>query len=105
MGISSIIALLAGAVLAPLIVITLCFALEVVFGLKRARVQNARAAGEVEIALLIPAHNEEAIIAQTLERLRESIANAVRISAKLLPRINLRCCKGKFTAGRERVTG
>lgn len=65
--------LLLALLVAPLTILTLCFAIEVFAGLKPLAEPRLRISVGHRAVLLVPAHNEEAVIAKTLEGLRTAV--------------------------------
>jgi len=64
--------------LAPLAVLTAFFVVEVLFGLP-ARRTVARTHPEASAVIIVPAHDEEAVIGETLERLKEALGEGMRV--------------------------
>jgi cellulose synthase/poly-beta-1,6-N-acetylglucosamine synthase-like glycosyltransferase len=71
--------LIVALVLAPFVVLTFCFAVEVLVGLRRLRLPHAPQSGPARAVIIVPAHDEEAILAGRLSDLKESIAGRYRI--------------------------
>lgn len=66
-------------ILAPFILLTLCFAVELFAGLAPLRSPMAAADIEVSTVIVVPAHDEEAMIGATLEQLSSAAAGIARI--------------------------
>lgn len=64
--------------LLPLLTVDLFFAAEIAAGLRRGRPSSTSAAAG-EVVIVIPAHNEAAVIGQTLARLREALSERMRM--------------------------
>jgi cellulose synthase/poly-beta-1,6-N-acetylglucosamine synthase-like glycosyltransferase len=65
--------------LAPFILLTFCFAIEVFAGLRPLQQPAAPTTPDVETVIVVPAHNEESILAANLASLKESAASQARI--------------------------
>lgn len=63
-------------ILAPLTLLTLCFAVELLCGVRALRGQPAPAKGAIAAVIIVPAHNEEAIIGDNLALLKEYSSGA-----------------------------
>jgi cellulose synthase/poly-beta-1,6-N-acetylglucosamine synthase-like glycosyltransferase len=68
--------ILIALILAPLTLLTLCFAVELLCGLRALRAQPAPAAGAIAATIIVPAHNEEAVIGENLALLKEHSSGA-----------------------------
>jgi cellulose synthase/poly-beta-1,6-N-acetylglucosamine synthase-like glycosyltransferase len=68
--------ILIALILAPLTVLTLCFAVELLCGVRALRSRPAPAAAGIAAAIIVPAHNEEAVIGENLARLKEHSSGA-----------------------------
>ena len=65
-------------ILAPIVLVTAFFAIEVICGLSRVRSPIA-ARASVRTVIIIPAHDEEAVIARTVAELKREAAETARI--------------------------
>lgn len=66
--------------LAPLVLLTLCFAIEVFVGLRPLPAPPMLASIDgVRTVVIVPAHNEERVLAPTLERLKTAVAGQATI--------------------------
>lgn len=66
-------------ILAPFALLTFCFAIELFVGLRPLRPVDAPPAIDVSAVIVVPAHDEEPIIADTLTRLKGAAADRARI--------------------------
>lgn len=64
--------------LAPFALLTAFFVVEVLAGLPRQGVRAPTASG-VSAVIIIPAHDEEAVIGETLQRIREALGEGMRV--------------------------
>jgi len=64
--------------LAPFALLTAFFVVEVLAGLPRQGVRTPTASG-VSAVIIIPAHDEEAVIGETLQRIREALGEGMRV--------------------------
>jgi cellulose synthase/poly-beta-1,6-N-acetylglucosamine synthase-like glycosyltransferase len=69
---------LVALLLAPFAVLTLFFTIEVLAGLPRAR-GGRRQATNTSAVIVIPAHDEAAVIASTLRKLKEALSEGIRV--------------------------
>lgn len=70
--------LLLALLLAPFIFLTSCFAAELIAGLKPLRRQNGRPCTATAV-IIVPAHNEETMLAAMLDKLKHAAGNTARI--------------------------
>jgi cellulose synthase/poly-beta-1,6-N-acetylglucosamine synthase-like glycosyltransferase len=66
-------------ILAPLIILTLCFALELVVGIVPLKQSPFPATAAANVVIIVPAHDEEALIGHTLAGLKAAAEGAARI--------------------------
>ena len=66
-------------ILAPLIVLTLCFAVELCVGLRPLRQASPAPTVQGRAVIIVPAHDEEAVIGATIERLKAAAEGVARI--------------------------
>jgi cellulose synthase/poly-beta-1,6-N-acetylglucosamine synthase-like glycosyltransferase len=65
--------------LAPLTLLTACFAIELIAGVRPLRQQARKAATAAKVVIIVPAHNEEAILADRLSALAAATRGGARI--------------------------
>lgn len=65
--------------LAPLIVLTFCFAVEVLAGIRPLQIERLSGANSATAVVVVPAHNEQSILARRLEGLKEAAEGRARI--------------------------
>lgn len=70
---------LAALILAPLVILTLCFAVELIVGLAPVATESVPAAPRGSAVIIIPAHDEEAMIGSTVAALTSATGGAARI--------------------------
>jgi cellulose synthase/poly-beta-1,6-N-acetylglucosamine synthase-like glycosyltransferase len=75
----SVVTLIIALALAPLILLTFCFAVEVILGLWRLKLGDAPSTNDVNAVILVPAHNEEAVLHVRLAALKEASQDRARI--------------------------
>lgn len=66
-------------ILAPFTLLTFCFAVELFVGMRPLRQPKPRAALQARAAIIVPAHDEEAIIAESLAELNRAAAGQAKI--------------------------
>ena len=66
-------------ILAPLIILTTCFAAELLIGLAPLKGPSFQPAGTVEAVVIIPAHDEEALVGSTIAGLKAAAGGRTRI--------------------------
>jgi len=71
--------ILLALILAPLILLTLCFAIELLVGLAPLRQSSLPSSAAASVVIIVPAHDEEEMIAATLAGLKAAAAGAARI--------------------------
>ena len=71
--------LLLAIAVAPLVLLTMAFAVEVLAGLAPLREPAAQMAEGCSVAIVVPAHDEATVLAGTLAKLRKAVAKSVRI--------------------------
>ncbi len=71
--------ILIALILAPLTLLTACFAIELIAGVRTLRPQARRAATAAKVVIIVPAHNEEAILADRLSALAAAARGHTRI--------------------------
>ena len=71
--------LLLALILAPLIVLTLCFTVELIAGIRPLRQSILPSNAAVRALIIVPAHNEQAIIGNTLAALKAAASGVARI--------------------------
>lgn len=79
MNSNDLVSLLLLIAIAPLLIVDFFFAAEIGAGLKRARKTGDAAIASADTVVLIPAHNEMAVIGRTLRGLRDALTPSMRI--------------------------